>query len=168
MYCARLPDRTGWKETEVRHGNGTLASGYQNASKLDTVLFTPSTKAELGEHDRPVTAAELEQALGADKARLLAERSVECYSKAADHAAARGVIIADTKFEFGEDEQGRSCGGRGADARFQPSGPRELCPGEQSASLDKQFLRDWLDSVAFSHQPPAPNCRRCVSKTPPK
>ncbi len=151
---------SGWKEYQKAGTvNGLpLRPGYRNASKLDTVLFTPSTKAELGEHDMPVTAAELERALGADKARALAERSVGCYSKAADHAAARGVIIADTKFEFGEDERGRLVL---ADEVLTPDSsrfwPREsYAVGSNPPSLDKQFVRDWLDSVAFNHQPPAP------------
>ena len=151
---------SGWKEYQKSGTvNGQLLrAGYQNASKLDTVLFTPSTKAELGEHDMPVTAAELEQALGADKARTLAERSVACYTKAADHAAARGVIIADTKFEFGEDEQGRLVLADEVltpdSSRFWPS--ESYAVGSNPPSLDKQFVRDWLDSVAFNHQPPAP------------
>ena len=151
---------SGWKEYQKSGTvNGQLLrAGYQNASKLDTVLFTPSTKAELGEHDMPVTAAELEQALGADKARTLAERSVACYTKAADHAAARGVIIADTKFEFGEDEQGRLMLADEVltpdSSRFWPS--ESYAVGSNPPSLDKQFVRDWLDSVAFNHQPPAP------------
>ena len=104
------------------------------------------------------TQAELEQALGADKAHALAERSVGCYSKAADHAAACGIIIADTKFEFGEDEQGRLVL---ADEVLTPDSsrfwPREsYAVGSNPPSLDKQFVRDWLDSVAFNHQPPAP------------
>jgi phosphoribosylaminoimidazole-succinocarboxamide synthase len=151
---------SGWKEYQKSGTvNGQpLRAGYQNASKLDTVLFTPSTKAELGEHDMPVTAAELEQALGADKAHALAERSVACYTKAADHAAARGVIIADTKFEFGEDEQGRLVLADEVltpdSSRFWPS--ESYAVGSNPPSLDKQFVRDWLDSVAFNHQPPAP------------
>ena len=151
---------SGWKEYQKAGTvNGLpLRPGYQNASKLDTVLFTPSTKAELGEHDMPVTAAELEQALGADKAHALAERSVGCYSKAADHAAACGIIIADTKFEFGEDEQGRLVL---MDEVLTPDSsrfwPREsYAVGSNPPSFDKQFVRDWLDSVAFNHQPPAP------------
>ena len=151
---------SGWKEYQKTGTvNGLpLRPGYQNASKLDTVLFTPSTKAELGEHDMPVTADELERALGADKAHALAERSVGCYSKAADHAAACGVIIADTKFEFGEDEQGRLVL---ADEVLTPDSsrfwPREsYAVGSNPPSLDNQFVRDWLDSVAFNHQPPAP------------
>jgi len=151
---------SGWKEYQKAGTvNGlSLRPGYQNASKLDTVLFTPSTKAELGQHDMPVTAGELEQALGVDRARVLAERSVGCYSKAADHAAACGIIIADTKFEFGEDEQGRLVL---ADEVLTPDSsrfwPREsYAVGSNPPSLDKQFVRDWLDSVAFNHQPPAP------------
>jgi len=151
---------SGWKEYQKSGTvNGLpLRAGYQNASKLDAVLFTPSTKAELGEHDMPVTAAELEQALGAEKAHALAERSVACYTKAADHAAARGVIIADTKFEFGEDEQGRLVLADEVltpdSSRFWPS--ESYAVGSNPPSLDKQFVRDWLDSVAFNHQPPAP------------
>jgi phosphoribosylaminoimidazole-succinocarboxamide synthase len=151
---------SGWKEYQKsRTVNGQpLREGYQNGSKLDEVLFTPSTKAGLGEHDMPVTAAELEQALGAEKARRLAGLSVGCYAKAADYAAASGIIIADTKFEFGED-------GRGglvlADEVLTPDSsrfwPREsYAVGGNPPSLDKQFVRDWLDSVAFNHQPPAP------------
>jgi phosphoribosylaminoimidazole-succinocarboxamide synthase len=135
-----------------------LREGYQNASKLDTVLFTPSTKAELGEHDMPVTAAELAEALGQAKAQELADASVGCYSKAADYAAAHGIIIADTKFEFGEDAQGRLVL---ADEVLTPDSsrfwPREsYAVGGNPPSLDKQFVRDWLDSIRFNHQPPAP------------
>ena len=139
---------SGWKEYQTSGTvNGEkLRAGYQNASKLDTVLFTPSTKAELGEHDMPVTAAELEQALGADKAHALAERSVGCYSKAADHAAACGIIIADTKFEFGLDENGNVVLGDEMltpdSSRFWPLEGYE--PGHSQPSFDKQFVRDWL------------------------
>lgn len=151
---------SGWKEYQKgRTVNGQpLREGYQNASKLDTVLFTPSTKAELGEHDMPVTAAELAQALGPAQAQALAEASVGCYAKAADYAAANGIIIADTKFEFGKDAQGRLVL---ADEVLTPDSsrfwPREsYAVGSNPPSLDKQFVRDWLDSVRFNHQPPAP------------
>ncbi|MDD3543758.1 MAG: phosphoribosylaminoimidazolesuccinocarboxamide synthase [Kiritimatiellae bacterium] len=151
---------SGWKEYK-REGtvNGMkLRPGYQNASKLDNALFTPSTKAEQGAHDLPVTAAELERALGTDKAGRLSELSVRCYRKAADYAASRGVIIADTKFEFGEDAQGSLVL---ADEVLTPDSsrfwPREsYALGSNPPSLDKQYVRDWLDSVGFNHQPPAP------------
>ena len=151
---------SGWKEYQksLTVNGQPLREGYQNASKLDTVLFTPSTKAELGEHDMPVTAAELAEALGQAKAQVLADASVGCYSKAADYAAAHGIIIADTKFEFGEDAQGRLVL---ADEVLTPDSsrfwPREsYAVGGNPPSLDKQFVRDWLDSIRFNHQPPAP------------
>lgn len=151
---------SGWKEYKLEGTvNGMkLRPGYQNASKLDNALFTPSTKAEQGEHDMPVTAAELERALGSDKARRLSEVSVQCYQKAADYAAGRGIIIADTKFEFGEDEQGSLVL---ADEVLTPDSSRfwpqeSYAVGSNPPSLDKQYVRDWLDSVGFDHQPPAP------------
>ena len=151
---------SGWKEYQKSATvNGLqLRQVYQNGSKLDAVLFTPSTKAELGEHDMPVTAAELEAALGPERALRLMEASLGCYSKAADYAAANGIIIADTKFEFGEDEQGQLVL---ADEVLTPDSSRfwpqeSYAVGSNPPSLDKQFVRDWLDSVRFNHQPPAP------------
>ncbi len=151
---------SGWKEYH-RHGtvNGLkLRAGYQNASKLDNALFTPSTKAEQGEHDLPVSAADLARALGDETARRLSAFSVWCYQKAADYAAGKGIIIADTKFEFGEDAQGALVL---ADEVLTPDSsrfwPREsYAVGTNPPSLDKQYVRDWLDSIGFNHQPPAP------------
>ncbi len=151
---------SGWKEYQKsRTVNGQpLREGYQNAEKLDAVLFTPSTKAEQGEHDMPVTPDELIHALGREKAEKLADASRGCYSKAADYAAANGIIIADTKFEFGEDAQGRLVL---ADEVLTPDSSRfwpraSYAVGSNPPSLDKQFVRDWLDSIHFNHQPPAP------------
>jgi len=151
---------SGWKEYQKsRTVNGQpLREGYQNASKLDDVLFTPSTKAEQGEHDMPVTPAELIHALGQERTEKLADVSRGCYSKAADYAAANGIIIADTKFEFGEDAQGRLVL---ADEVLTPDSSRfwpraSYAVGSNPPSLDKQFVRDWLDSIHFNHQPPAP------------
>ena len=135
-----------------------LREGYQNGSKLDSVLFTPSTKAELGEHDMPVSAAELVSALGSEQAQKLADVSIRCYSKAADYATTCGIIIADTKFEFGTDAAGRLVL---ADEVLTPDSSRfwpqeSYAVGSNPPSLDKQFVRDWLDSIHFNHQPPAP------------
>ena len=152
---------SGWKEYQKSRtvNSQPLREGYQNGSKLDRVLFTPSTKAELGEHDMPVTAAELDAALGPEQARELADVSIRCYAKAADYAAACGVIIADTKFEFGTDDAGKLVL---ADEVLTPDSSRfwpqeSYAVGSNPPSLDKQFVRDWLDSVAFNHQPPAPS-----------
>ena len=150
---------SGWKEYQKsRTVNGLpLREGYQNGSKLDEVLFTPSTKAEVG-HDMPVASVELVRALGQERARRLAELSIGCYAKAADYAAANGVIIADTKFEFGENGRGELVL---ADEVLTPDSSRfwpkeSYAVGSNPPSLDKQFVRDWLDSVSFNHQPPAP------------
>jgi len=151
---------SGWKEYQQRGtvNDQPLRAGYQNGSKLDQVLFTPSTKAELGEHDLPVSAATINAALGADKALKLAKVSIACYTKAADYAALRGIIIADTKFEFGENSAGELIL---ADEVLTPDSSRfwpeeSYRVGKNPPSLDKQFVRDWLDSIHFKHQPPAP------------
>ena len=151
---------SGWKEYQKSRtvNSQPLREGYQNGSKLDEVLFTPSTKEEIGGHDRPVTQDEIAQALGAELAGKLRDLSIGCYTAAADHAAANGVIIADTKFEFGKDEAGRIVL---ADEVLTPDSSRfwpvsSYRVGSNPPSLDKQFVRDWLDSVQFNHQPPAP------------
>ncbi len=151
---------SGWKEYQ-RQGTVNdlkLREGYQNGSKLDEVLFTPSTKAEQGEHDMPVSVEQVSEALGRQMADKLAELSVNCYARAADYAAERGIIIADTKFEFGEDDAGKLIL---ADEVLTPDSsrfwPRESYRvGSNPPSLDKQYVRDWLDSISFNHQPPAP------------
>jgi phosphoribosylaminoimidazole-succinocarboxamide synthase len=151
---------SGWKEYQQSRtvNSQRLREGYQNGSKIDSVLFTPSTKAELGEHDMPVTAAELEAALGQKQAQSLADAAMRCYATAADYAATCGVIIADTKFEFGTDAAGRLVL---ADEVLTPDSSRfwpqeSYAVGSNPPSLDKQFVRDWLDSIHFNHQPPAP------------
>jgi len=151
---------SGWKEYQK---SGTvnaqvLRTGYQNGSKLDVALFTPSTKAELGEHDMPVTLAEMASTLGQVQTRTLADISLRCYTDAANYAARHGIIIADTKFEFGVDAQGNFIL---ADEVLTPDSSRfwpqeSYAVGSNPPSLDKQFVRDWLDSVKFNHQPPAP------------
>lgn len=151
---------SGWKEYQKsRTVNGQpLREGYQNGSKLDEVLFTPSTKAEIGDHDMPVTPKEIEAALGHELAALLENTSKKCYQVAADYAAKNGIIIADTKFEFGRDEDGKLTLSDEVltpdSSRFWPESSYAV--GSNPPSLDKQFVRDWLDSVKFNHQPPAP------------
>ncbi len=151
---------SGWKEYQksCTVNSRKLREGYQNGSKLDEVLFTPSTKAEQGEHDMPVSEDELKAALGQELAQTLSEASIRCYSCAADYAAQNGIIIADTKFEFGRDAEGTLVL---ADEVLTPDSSRfwpkeSYAVGSNPPSLDKQFVRDWLDSVKFNHQPPAP------------
>lgn len=151
---------SGWKEY-MKSGtvNGQkLRDGYQNASKLDDVLFTPTTKAAIGDHDEAIDYAQTEALVGAETARALRDTTISLYRKAADYALQHGIIIADTKFEFGKDDDGSLIL---ADEVLTPDSsrfwPQELyVVGKNPPSLDKQFVRDWLDAVHFNHQPPGP------------
>ncbi len=151
---------SGWKEYQKSGTvNGEpLRAGYQNASKLDAVLFTPTTKAAIGDHDEAINFDETVKIVGADMAAKLRDATIELYSKAADYARARGIIIADTKFEFGADEDGNLIL---ADEVLTPDSSRfwpesSYAVGSNPPSLDKQYVRDWLDSIHFNHQPPGP------------
>lgn len=141
-----------------------LPEGLAEASRLDTPIFTPAAKAELGEHDENITFERAADMVGAELAARLRNTSIALYERARDIAAARGVIIADTKFEFGLDPA------TGAlvlgdeiltpdSSRFWPAD--EWTPGRPTPSFDKQYLRDWLTSAASGWdrasgaQPPA-------------
>ena len=151
---------SGWKEYQKSGTvNGQrLREGYQNASKLDEVLFTPTTKAAIGDHDEAIDYAETEALVGAGTAKLLKDATIGLYAKAADYALGHGIIIADTKFEFGLDADGSLIL---ADEVLTPDSSRfwpqsSYAVGSNPPSLDKQFVRDWLDSIHFNHQPPGP------------
>ena len=151
---------SGWKEYQKSGTvNGQkLREGYQNASKLDEVLFTPTTKAAIGDHDEAIDYAHTEALVGADTAKALKDATIGLYSAAADYALEHGISIADTKFDFGKDEDGSLIL---ADEVLTPDSsrfwPQSLySPGSNPPSLDKQFVRDWLDSVNFNRQPPGP------------
>ncbi len=150
---------SGWKEYQKcsQVCGIPLRAGYENCSKLDEPIFTPTTKESSG-HDMPVTYEQLCDIVGEDLAARLKNLSIELYKTAADHAAKYGIIIADTKFEFGLNENGELVI---ADEVLTPDSSRfwpaeSYKPGSNPPSLDKQFVRDWLDSVGFDHQPPAP------------
>ena len=134
-----------------------LRAGYQNASKLDEPIFTPTTKAETG-HDEAISFEELSAQIGSKLADALRSASIALYNQAAEYALKRGIIIADTKFEFGTDENGDLILADEVltpdSSRFWPVASYQV--GKNPPSLDKQFVRDWLDSVHFNHQPPAP------------
>ena len=134
-----------------------LRAGYQNASKLDNPIFTPTTKAETG-HDEAISFEELSAQIGSKLADALRNASIALYNQAAEYALKRGIIIADTKFEFGTDENGDLILADEVltpdSSRFWPVASYQV--GKNPPSLDKQFVRDWLDSVHFNHQPPAP------------
>lgn len=151
---------SGWKEYQKsRTVNGEkLREGYENASRLDEVLFTPTTKAAIGDHDEAINYAETEKLVGSDLAKALKDATIGLYTKAADHARKHGIIIADTKFEFGRDADGSLILADEVltpdSSRFWPEASYKV--GSNPPSLDKQFVRDWLDSVQFNHQPPGP------------
>ena len=151
---------SGWAEYKKQGTvNGQpLRAGYQNASKLDEVLFTPTTKAAIGDHDMAISVDEMAKDIGPELATKLRDLSIQIYSEAAKHAESRGIILADTKFEFGLDEQGNVVL---ADEVLTPDSSRfwpadSYQPGKNPPSLDKQYLRDWLDEIGFNRQPPAP------------
>ena len=161
---------SGWKEYQKSGTvNGErLRDGYQNASKLDSVLFTPTTKAAIGDHDEAISYEQTAALVGEATAKELRDATVGLYTKAADYAAQHGIIIADTKFEFGRDADGSLVL---ADEVLTPDSSRfwpqsSYSVGANPPSLDKQFVRDWLDSVNFNHQPPGPTLPDdVVSKT---
>ena len=151
---------SGWKEYQKSQTvNGEpLRAGYENASKLDAVLFTPTTKAAIGDHDDAISYAQTAARVGEATAAALRDATVGLYSKAADYAAGHGIIIADTKFEFGQDDDGSLIL---ADEVLTPDSSRfwpqaSYAVGSNPPSLDKQYVRDWLDSIHFNHQPPGP------------
>ena len=159
---------SGWKEYQKSGTvNGEkLRAGYENASKLDEVLFTPTTKAAIGDHDEAINYEQTENLVGADMAAKLRDATVSLYSKAADYALERGIIIADTKFEFGKDADGSLIL---ADEVLTPDSSRfwpkdSYRTGSNPPSLDKQYVRDWLDSIAFNRQPPGPELPEEVVK----
>ena len=151
---------SGWAEYKKQGTvNGQpLRAGYQNASKLDEVLFTPTTKAAIGDHDMAISVDEMAKDIGPELTTKLRDLSIQIYSEAAKHAESRGIILADTKFEFGLDEQGNVVL---ADEVLTPDSSRfwakdTYAVGANPPSMDKQFVRDWLDTIHFNHQPPAP------------
>jgi phosphoribosylaminoimidazole-succinocarboxamide synthase len=133
-----------------------LPKGLEESSKLPEPIFTPTTKAESG-HDQNLSFAETAKLAGAKTAAELRDRSIAIYRRAADYALGKGIIIADTKFEFG------LCGGKMIlvdevltpdSSRFWPAA--EWTPGKGQKSYDKQYVRDYLDGSGWNHEPPAP------------
>ena len=135
-----------------------LPAGLQQAQKLPQVLFTPSSKAPAGQHDENITYAEVEVIVGAELAAQVRRVSIQLYSEAADFAATRGVIIADTKFEFGVDANNKLVL---IDEILTPDSSRfwpaaEYRTGISPPSFDKQIIRDWLETTTWNKKPPAP------------
>ncbi len=151
---------SGWKEYQEKGSvcGIALPSGLQQAGKLPQPLFTPSTKAELGQHDENIDFARCEELLGKDLAAKVRDASLALYTKAAEYALTRGIIIADTKFEFGLDESGTLYL---IDEVLTPDSSRfwpadQYVVGKNPPSFDKQFVRDWLESTGWNKQAPGP------------
>ena len=135
-----------------------LPAGLKQAQKLPQPIFTPASKAPVGEHDENITYAEAEKTIGAKYAAQVRDLSIRLYTEAAEYAATRGIIIADTKFEFGLDERGEIVMIDEAltpdSSRFWPASEYRL--GVSPPSFDKQYVRDWLETQSWNKKPPAP------------
>ena len=136
-----------------------LPKGLVESQKLPAPLFTPSTKAEGGAHDMNIPFTAMESLVGADIARLVREVSLKVYQRASEYAESRGIIIADTKMEFGLDPS--SGQPMLIDEVLTPDSSRfwprsEYAPGRAQPSFDKQFVRDYLTSINWDKKPPAP------------
>ena len=137
----------------------SLPAGLQEASKIPGgAIFTPSTKAAEGAHDENIPFAQAEQLLGKELAAQVREKAVALYTEAADYALPKGIIIADTKFEFGQDDEG---GLYLIDEALTPDSSRfwpadRYAPGSNPPSYDKQFVRDWLETQNWNKEAPAP------------
>jgi len=151
---------SGWKEYQE---SGTicgirLASGLAQAARLPEPIFTPATKAPAGEHDENIPFEEAAQVIGKANAEKVRAISLQLYREAADFAATKGIIIADTKFEFGTDERGEIIL---IDEILTPDSSRfwpaaEYRTGISPPSFDKQFVRDWLETQPWNKKAPAP------------
>jgi phosphoribosylaminoimidazole-succinocarboxamide synthase len=151
---------SGWKDYQKTSAicGIPLPAGLKEASKLPQPIFTPSTKAAVGTHDENISFAQCEAIIGKELAAKVRDTSIALYSAAVDYAATRGIIIADTKFEFGLDEGGTLTL---MDEVLTPDSSRfwpveSYAEGKSPPSFDKQFVRDWLESVGWNKQPPAP------------
>ncbi len=151
---------SGWKDYQATGAvcGVELPAGLQNAQKLPEPIFTPAAKAEMGHHDENITYEEMERRIGTELSRTIKEISIKLYKEAADYAATRGIIIADTKFEFGLDNHGQLFlmdEALTADSsRFWPADQYQV--GSNPPSFDKQFVRDWLETQDWAKEPPAP------------
>ncbi|MDQ3185377.1 MAG: phosphoribosylaminoimidazolesuccinocarboxamide synthase [Pseudomonadota bacterium] len=152
---------SGWKDYKKTGAicGITLPAGLQEAAKLPAgAIFTPSTKAAAGAHDENISFAETEELLGPGLAEQVRNKAIALYTEAADYALTKGIIIADTKFEFGQDNAGKLYL---IDEALTPDSSRfwpvdQYVPGRNPPSYDKQFVRDWLETQRWNKQAPAP------------
>ncbi len=159
---------TGWKDYQQTGAicGIKLPAGLKEAEKLPEVIFTPSTKADVGEHDQNISFEKMKEIVGADVAEKVRDMAITLYREAAEFAATKGILIADTKFEFGMDDDGKiylideiltpdS-------SRFWPASSYEV--GMSPPSFDKQYVRDWLSAQPWDKTAPAPRLPREVAE----
>lgn len=159
---------SGWKDYQAtgKLCGHDLPAGLRESDKLEPALFTPSTKAELGEHDENISLARAAALLGDDVAGQVADVSLRIYEAGRAYAASRGIIVADTKFEFGFIDGKLHI----IDEVLTPDSSRfwpadKYVPGQGQPSFDKQYLRDWLKQQPWNMQPPAPTLPQEVIDT---
>ena len=151
---------SGWKDYQRtgRVSGIALPDGLRQAEQLPQPIFTPSTKAAVGDHDENIDFDTMVRTVGAELAEQVRDATLRLYAFARDHAAARGIILADTKFEFGTDEDGRLYV---MDEMLTPDSSRywpadEYQVGISPPSYDKQFVRDYLEKIGWDKTPPGP------------
>jgi phosphoribosylaminoimidazole-succinocarboxamide synthase len=152
---------SGWKDYQAtgQVSGVRLPAGLRQADRLPSTIFTPSSKAEIGDHDENIGFEDMAALVGADTAERVREVSLQLYEQAVVHAAACGIMIADTKFEFGLDANGEVVL---IDEVLTPDSSRfwpadEYSPGSSPPSFDKQYVRDYLESIGWNKKPPAPS-----------
>ncbi len=151
---------SGWKDYQKTGAvcGIALPAGLREAEQLPEVIFTPSTKAAVGDHDENISFEECEAIIGKELAAEVRAKAIELYSEAAAYAKTRGIIICDTKFEFGLDENGTLTLMDEVltpdSSRFWPADQYQV--GSNPPSFDKQFIRDWLEQSGWNKQAPAP------------
>lgn len=151
---------SGWVEYQKNQSVTGIAlpAGLLDGSKLPSNIFTPATKAEMGDHDENITFERASSIVGQEDAKSLRDLTLKLYATAHDYAATRGIILADTKFEFGLDAEGKICLG---DEALTPDSSRfwsadSWKPGGAQPSFDKQYVRDWLLASGWDRQSPPP------------
>ena len=152
---------SGWKDYQAsgQVSGVQLPEGLRQAERLPNTIFTPSTKADVGEHDENIGFDDMVELVGGDVAARVRRVSLKLYEEAVVHAAACGIIIADTKFEFGLDANGEVVL---IDEVLTPDSSRfwpadEYAPGSSPPSFDKQYVRDYLETTGWDKTPPAPS-----------
>lgn len=152
---------SGWKEYQARQSvcGISLPAGIPLAGRLPNILFTPSTKAAVGEHDENISFQETASLIGEEIAQQVQDISIQLYQNASEYALGKGIIIADTKFEFGLDKEGRLTL---IDEVLTPDSSRfwpadDYTPGVNPSSFDKQYIRDYLETLDWNKKAPGPS-----------